>query len=116
MEVAVTPQQEVGARGVPCPAWTDIMAHIIINYSWHLILPMSRVGAGGQCQGALCSKWPGVHMEKVIGCAVSSVQTKRPSKEIPGIPLLFQLGQQVTLQLITKLERLGSRQTTDRPK
>lgn len=48
----VTPQQEVG-EGVCCHAWTDTMADIIINYSWHLSLPR---GLEGQCQGALESR------------------------------------------------------------
>lgn len=46
----VTPQQEVG-ESVRCPAWTDTMAYIIINYSWHLSLPRQG-GCTGQCQGA----------------------------------------------------------------
>ncbi|KAI4820779.1 hypothetical protein KUCAC02_028747, partial [Chaenocephalus aceratus] len=75
---------EVG-EGVCCPACTDTMACIAINYSWHLILPRGTQGVRDNAR------------ERLRG------------KEIPGIPLPLQPlvggGQQVTLQLITKLEK-----------
>lgn len=57
----VTPQQEVGESGC-CPAWTDTMAYIIINYSWHLILPRGRQGVRDNARvhlraRALVSPW-----------------------------------------------------------
>lgn len=57
----VTPQQEVG-ESVCCPARTDTMAYIIINYSWHLSLPRGREGVRDNARvhlraGALVSLW-----------------------------------------------------------
>lgn len=130
MEVAGrTPQQEVGER-VRCPAWTDTMAYIIINYSWHLSLLRGREGVGDNARVHLRAvpwsphgsyeeeEWVGMTWLGVF--SVSSIQPKRQTgKEIPGIPLSLQLpsreGKLVTLLLITKLEGCRSALSAARP-
>ena len=88
-------------------------------------------GCGGQCPGALenystlVSPWvPGGKGGGVWHgwgvYTVTSVQPERPpGKEIPGIPLSLRPpgcgGRQVTLQLITKLERLRVSVAAARP-
>ncbi|CAJ1068394.1 unnamed protein product [Xyrichtys novacula] len=117
----VTPQQEVG-ESVRCLTWTDTTADIIINYSWHLSLPRGAWRDPETMPGCTQELEPWSPRESEEE-SPSCIQPKRLSgKEIPGIPLSLLLprsgGRQVTLQLITKLERLwvsmSSSQTTKR--
>ncbi|CAB1450551.1 unnamed protein product [Pleuronectes platessa] len=97
-------------------SWPDTMAYIVINYSWHLSLPRGTVGVGDNAGVHLRARVPWSHH----GSQEERVEPERPpGKEIPGIPLSLRPpgcgGRQVSLQLITKLERLRVSAAADRP-